>query len=636
MSGQGYPQQPDPNFTPPVHPVPSPHPLYHQDIHQQHFSQQHPYATHPYNTPQQPYPQQPQPGYDLQSLPDPNLSPSQYYHNPHPSHLNSPGVPAQHHQLGGPVPHPYAAAFLPQQGFPVAQNQYHQLQHQQQPQPGVSPSWAPQQLQQLQLQQQPQQQQQQQHLQQPKQELPEPIAVQPSPPQAAPYVAPVQPPPEQPIVSPHVPKITLRFTNKPKTVPVAADADMPMPTRGTRNASAAAAVPTPADDDEHGRPRRRASKPIKYADDDDDEDFVGTPETPPRAASRKTGDRRATRQSSRAVKEEDYEEEEEDDDGDFDAEGDGDGDGDDDFVAPAPATHETRRSRRAHKAPERYDDDDFENKMMDTSPIVEPVQPVATTSTSRPAAGGRPKRRGAYQDPDDDEDATPVPSAAPPAANGDAVDAAEADYVPEPPKSQSRGPRHSSADAESFAPSESADSASSPDPIGDDYVDDDVQSFAESSPPRRRTTRQTTVARRSERTRRRQEESDEEYGARRTLRKRDAQVNYALPPLDMTAEIQAAERQADMINRMAGGGGRNRGFGGMTAAGKPLPWSMRGKDLANLMGDADSSDSDADLPMNAAAGPSRAGPAGPNVPGPSDVPNFGRFNPKSCMYVPSV
>lgn len=77
-------------------------------------------------------------------------------------------------------------------------------------------------------------------------------------------------------------------------------------------------------------------------------------------------------------------------------------------------------------------------------------------------------------------------------------------------------------------------------------------------------------------------------------------------------------------------------FGGLGGSNNRLPWGMKGKDLAQAMGDPDSSDSDLDLPPipNAAAGPSaigRAGPGAPGIPGPSDVPNFGRVNPKSNM-----
>jgi hypothetical protein len=306
-------------------------------------------------------------------------------------------------------------------------------------------------------------------------------------------------------------------------------------------------------------------------------------------------------------------------------------------VAPVAEGGRARRSARGRKAsePTEYADaDDFENNMLDTSPVMQPVDRSA------------PRRRGRRfaVDPDEDEAESPVvneASAVKPDADADA----------EPPQSQrSRGARHSSADAESFAPSDSnsPSPSSSPDPIADDYIEEDAQSFVDDDSPRRapprRTQRSTASAapRRSTRNSRRVD-SEEEVGGRRNLRKRN-NVDYTLPPIDLTAELAAAERNAAIMNQAMGarGGrpGRLPGFGAM----RKFPW-MKTDNLPQAMGDPDSSDSVSNIfglvanpkqddNLQMAAGPSRgaapAGMAGPNVPGPTDVPNFGRFNPKSC------
>lgn len=167
--------------------------------------------------------------------------------------------------------------------------------------------------------------------------------------------------------------------------------------------------------------------------------------------------------------------------------------------------------------------------------------------------------------------------------------------------------RHSSADAESFAPTHSSaeDAEESEDPMQNnfrsDYEDeeeDDVESPAVRRRPVRKPLRMVAAAarsgpRRSTRTSARaQHDSDDEYGApKRELRQRTSKVNYELPPLDISAEL--------IQDAVAGVSGPSRrrgvGFAGGTRFGasssKGLGWNMRGRDLAHAMGDPDTSDS---------------------------------------------
>lgn len=398
-----------------------------------------------------------------------------------------------------------------------------------------------------------------------------------------------------------------------------------MPTRSRKSVKEEVSTPVP------DRPRRgRAAKQVNYnEDDDDDGDFQDEPEdteeddgeeaspaTPVVSRPTRSG-RRATR---RTVVEDDE---------------DADGEAEFEPPAPAPVTSEpTRRSSRSSKPPERFaDDDDFENNMLDTSPVIQEV-----------ASGRRTRRR--VVDPDDEEAEAP--------ANGgeEPVPDTQPDETPVPKrKRQPSRQRHSSADAESFAPTES-DQSSEPESVeeaADDYEehDDDDDNFLDDSPPRRRTTRRATRSSARATRSARAMDSDDSYGAKRTLRKRASRPNYELPPMDISAEIQAAEIMNNAIAAASRpGGARRGGFPGAGAAnfgtavsGKTLPWSLKGKDLAQAMGDPDSSDSDMDLPpmgaggAAAAAGGAVGGPSG--MPGqragPSDVPNFGRVNPKSNM-----
>ncbi|BEI93938.1 uncharacterized protein CcaverHIS019_0603970 [Cutaneotrichosporon cavernicola] len=403
---------------------------------------------------------------------------------------------------------------------------------------------------------------------------------------------------------------------------------MSMPTR--RRTSTSVKV----EEDPHGRSTRnsrRGARTVSYAE-EDDEEFEEEPDTPPPAHPKRPT--RRTRGHG------------DDDDANY---GQGDVEGEADGSAPPVGT---RRSSRAHKVPSRFHgEDDFEASMVvDSSPV--PAPPPSAT-------GRRNTRRRVVVDPDDDED--------PRHMNGDADVA-----PPQPPaprlvmeeplshRSARNKRRSSEEDAESFNPSESEQASSSEtEADGVDFVDepenDDKDSFVSVTPPRRKTrqTRSTVAPRRSTRGRRAEPESDDEYGSKgRNLRKRDSRPNYQLPPMDISAEIAAA----DMINKAiasASGprGGRRPGpaggFGGAPRFGlgaglKPLPWSMKGKDFAQAMGDPDSSDSDNDLlPKASAAGAAAAlggggpggpgGARGPGIPGPTDVPNFGRVNPKSNM-----
>lgn len=576
--------------------------------------QQQPFEHTAYPFQDQGYPVQ-QPGdiaYDPTSFPfQPEPSNNGYYP---PQHFQptTPSPQPPQHQLGAPQL-PYSAAYTagltsaPGYIDPRISN------HLQQPSPAANSPWQHQQLQQLQL------QQHQQHIVVPQGQ---PSGLTHSPlnvPAGVPPPAPIPPPTADALTGqspePTIRKITLRL---PQT---ATDTTM------SRRHSSRSAIKTESPSDSH-RPRRAATtkQPNYNVDDgDDDDDFDNdderrTPSPPPKPARGKG------RPAKRAQHDDDDDEDAEYDEG-VDAVGESEVIG-------------TRRSTRGHKAPQHYADADaFEDQMLTTSPVIEAVQkPIG--------------RRGRYRvvDPDEEEEGTPVP-----ATNGQAAESHLTEpYQPEKPTSQrSRGGRNSSADAESFAPSERSNSpsaSSSPDAIADDYLDDDTDFIDDG--PRRRPARsvRTSTARRSTRNSRRHEESEDEVGPGRTLRTRGQRVNYTLPPPELTAaEIAAAQQSAEIINQ-AMGRGRGRppvsysGFGAMGR--KPaFPWMTQGREgVAKAMGDSSDSVSrvcwlqtdrqDDNLQM---PGPSRLGggagggaaPAGPNVPGPTDVPNFGRFNPKS-------
>ncbi|WVF66682.1 hypothetical protein IAT40_001423 [Kwoniella sp. CBS 6097] len=372
--------------------------------------------------------------------------------------------------------------------------------------------------------------------------------------------------------------------------------------------------------------------------------------------------------------EEDEEEEEEEENAEDDAEGEAE------EVIVSPVKNEQyepprpTRSGRNSKMPQRYGEygdhgeDDFENKIAPSSPPPSPHIGIKRTST-------RGKR--VIADPDDDDEDDYVQDARPPPRNpfptrttrtslGSAVVPAAPVASAGPSYTNGHGKtrstrstrqagraRHSSADGEDFEPEESAsddDQPSSDDPIVnyDDDEEDDMASYSDGRSPQKKKTRGRGPARRAPTARRttrnstkRRDDSEEEYGAgRRNLRDRTSRPNYHIPTLDEISKndiildeaIAAASRPNGRLGGVGGlAPGRRIGPGG---ASKSLPWSLKSKDLAQAMGDPDTSDSDdfAAPLKSAGAGPAM-GNIGPvartNAVGPSDVPNYGRINPKS-------
>ncbi|WRT63360.1 uncharacterized protein IL334_000265 [Kwoniella shivajii] len=334
-----------------------------------------------------------------------------------------------------------------------------------------------------------------------------------------------------------------------------------------------------------------------------------------------------------------------------------------DHKQPATAPRSTR-STRIVKAPERFgDEDDFENKLMPSSP---------PDPEPRRASG---RARKMVVDPDEDEEefkppprnafptratrasigsttATQLPSAGPSYTNGNARSSGRNTR-------QSNKVRHSSADGEDFEPTEdeSVDEHISSDPLGnyedeEEEDDDDLESRSSRGSPRKRSSRNTRSSRTTTRSaptrratrnsKRAEPDSDDDYGGgRRNLRARTSRPNYHIPTMDdLSKEISMAE----VIAASARPNGRPGGVGGLGAGvrfgastgNKGLPWSTKGKDLAQAMGDPDTSDSDdfASPLKSGAAGPSMSSAAPvqrTNAVGPSDVPNYGRINPKSNM-----
>ncbi|ORY30784.1 hypothetical protein BCR39DRAFT_528294 [Naematelia encephala] len=322
----------------------------------------------------------------------------------------------------------------------------------------------------------------------------------------------------------------------------------------------------------------------------------------------------------------------------------------------AAAARQTR-SGRPTKPPPRYKaDDEFEDRMMETSPII-PQNERRTSGRSR---------RKTYADLDE-EDAEgeeefieevpqrkPFPPRPTRASMNAIVAAAEAgpsyNNGETQQKRNTRTPkrgksRHSSADGDSFEPS-ITEATSEPDDLSEDPMtrnfDEDEDSYASASPPPRRTrskARRSGPTRRTTRQSARNHDSDDDVPVRRNLRERTSKVNYQLPPLDISAEL--ASEVIDNVSRPGGGRRGTVGFAGGTRFGagagrKGLPWSLKGQDLAQAMGDPDTSDSDLDFPLRPTAAATGSGgqaglpaPAVGKVNAPSDVPNFGRINPKS-------
>ena len=269
-------------------------------------------------------------------------------------------------------------------------------------------------------------------------------------------------------------------------------------------------------------------------------------------------------------------------------------------VHPVYSTGFSTRSGRAVKPPEKYKgENDFENRMVETSPVLRDM----------PRRGGRLRRRVVHPD-DDDEDEDDDDAAAtfrrPPRrnafpmrvtrnslgsnhaagqshTNGKVVNVVD-------PRGKSAKSRHSSEDADSFSPngSETGEDVSE-DPLNRAFDEDDEVETPEASPRLRRTTRSSAregVRRSTRQTARAIQDSDNDYARpKRQLRQRTSKVNYELPPLDISAEIVQ-----DAIAGAARPGGRGIRYRAQTG-GKGLPWLMKGRDMAQVMGDLDTSDS---------------------------------------------
>ncbi|ORX34940.1 hypothetical protein BD324DRAFT_609696 [Kockovaella imperatae] len=293
-----------------------------------------------------------------------------------------------------------------------------------------------------------------------------------------------------------------------------------------------------------------------------------------------------------------------------------DGEGEEEYEEEAvPQPRRTERNN-AGKTAVRFSDDDHE------------AAPIPTTRNSR----GRKRR----VDPDeDDEDEGHVvqparnafPTRSTRLSNGHAAAVEQSAPVPTPKS------RHSSADAESFEPSATEDDGSD-DQLGGFGTpsDDDEGSFIEYDdrpPPRRATRRRAQPPRRSTRNSNRRADSDDDFGApKRQLRQRTSKVNYELPPLDISAElVQETIANAAGASRRRGGMGFANGSGSQFPSAKGT-WAGRGA-LPQAMGDMDTSDSD----MEFAIPKLGQGQGSQNVRtgGPSDVPNYGRINPKSNL-----
>ena len=246
---------------------------------------------------------------------------------------------------------------------------------------------------------------------------------------------------------------------------------------------------------------------------------------------------------------------------------------------PEYAEQRRTRSGRNVRPPEKYKgEDEFEERMAETSPVLRHALP----------RGGRLRRRVA--DPDDEDgqglnQPPPVPArnafptratrsslgAGPSYTNGKNVD------LEDHHGSKRAKSRHSSADAESFEPSGSGtEGDQSLDPLHRAFDEEEEEPESQSpSPMARRTTR--SAARRS----RRQPARGEHDSPKRQLRQRTSKVNYELPPLDVSADIVQ-----DAIEAARRPNGRKMGI-----ANKGLPWGSKGRDMAQAMGDPDTSDS---------------------------------------------
>lgn len=286
------------------------------------------------------------------------------------------------------------------------------------------------------------------------------------------------------------------------------------------------------------------------------------------------------------------------------------------------ALQEARRSQRERKQPERL----VESDVYDTH--------AASRSSSRRQShrnedvegnDGQYVEQGeqeAYQPPRNafptrttrstraSEPQEPVADAGLALFNDDSDDYREAKPQRNPKKSKKRAAAsqrsgYGRSDAEdSFEPSEdgdgSDDDADSEDPINGYEVDDDDADRDEddfivaSTPPTRRTRNsrsQRGPTRRSTRAAAHHDTEDESPSAKRPNLRAKKAVNYALPPADISTELTSAMVN-DAIAGVSKPNGRARSAAGPSRFGtKTFSFNLGGRDIAQAMGEPDSSDS---------------------------------------------
>ncbi len=260
------------------------------------------------------------------------------------------------------------------------------------------------------------------------------------------------------------------------------------------------------------------------------------------------------------------------------------------------------RSGRAVRPPAKFKgEDDFEDRMQETSPVVRESK----------RNGGR--FRGRVKDPDEEDgeeeievesvprkstrNSFPGRSTRNSLGSGSMGNAGPSYTNGTNKRSRSKREdaqvkadksRHSSADAESFEPSgDETEGEVSEDPLhrafGDDEEDDDDLESRSVSPPRRATRLSARGPVRRSTRKSARADSDQDKPVRQ-LRQRTSKINYELPPLDLSAEMQ------DTISGAARPGGRGIRFATATGR-KGLPWTTKGRDMAQAMGVPDTSDS---------------------------------------------
>jgi len=345
---------------------------------------------------------------------------------------------------------------------------------------------------------------------------------------------------------------------------------------------------------------------------------------------------RSTRKAQVSYADADDDEEEYDDriQNDDDDEDDGEGDYQDQGQHQPKFEQVIHKPSRNRRAPARYAEE-FEDKLLHTSPVKsDPVprrngrssrshpdmdmnedeeeeEEVMATNTAsrrksfppRPIAVAPESLQGMF----DDDDNGPPP---PPDTQETATDAT--------PRKATRGKSRQSSEG-SFEPDQSdvatqTGQSESDDPIANDFIHDDTenddlesdygrprrqQRQVQRRPKPRQSKRSTRSSARTRNRRDEEEEDDDGIPFKKRLRERKSAVNYALPPADLSAEI--LQDAIATASRPGGSGsgrpgvGRAGGVRFSGAAGKALPWSARGRDLAQAMGDPDTSDSVRDL-----------------------------------------